>query len=85
MSLTEMSSKVKEFLSELLGKYAEIISITPNCEGWTVKAELLMDEEYTMSRGRNDLLHVFVISLDSNQNIISYDRIGIRERGRIEE
>ena len=85
MSLVDISSKVKEFLHELLGKDAEIISISPGSEGWTVNAELLMDEEYTMSRGRNDLLHVFSITLDSNQNIISYERVKIRERGKIEE
>lgn len=85
MSLIDISPKVKEFIREILGKDAEIISISPNSEGWTVKAELLMDEEYTMSRGRNDLLHVFVITLDCNQNIISYERVKIRERGKIEE
>ena len=85
MSLKDISSKVKEFLHELLGKDAEIVSIIYGSEGWTVKAELLMDEEYTMNRGRNDLLHVYSITLDNSQNITSYERIKIRERGRIEE
>ncbi len=85
MSLKDINSKVKDFLYELLGKDAEIISIMPSNDGWTVKAELLMDEEYTISRGRNDLLHVFNITLDYDENIVSYDRIRIRERGKIDE
>lgn len=85
MSLREISSKVKEFLHELLEKDGEIISISPDNNGWIVKAELLMDEEYTMGRGRNDLLYVFAIKLDAQQNIISYERVKIRERGKIEE
>lgn len=85
MSLKDINSKVKEFLYELLEKNAEIISIISGDDGWKVKAELLMDEEYTKSRGRNDLLYIFEIILDRDQNIISYERINIRERGKIEE
>ena len=85
MSLKDISSKVKEFLQDLFCNEAGIISVSPNSNGWTVRAEILIDEEYTMGRGRNDLLHVFIITLDSNENIISYDRVKIRERGKIDE
>jgi hypothetical protein len=69
----------------MFGKEADIITVLPVDKGWQVTAEMVMDEEYTMKRGRSDLLYVFEVLADSNLNILSYQRVRIRERGKIDD
>jgi hypothetical protein len=85
MNIKNLTQTVKNFLFELFGKEADVISVTPVDKGWQVNVEILMDEEYTMKRGRCDLLSVFEVLVDPNLNILSYTRIRIRERGKIDE
>lgn len=85
MSIKNLTQTVKNFIFELFGKEADIIAVIPVERGWMVTTEVLMDEDYTIKRGRSDLLYVFEILVDTNQNILSYSRIRIRERGKIDE
>lgn len=85
MNIKNLTQSVKNFLFELFGKECDIISVLPGDKGWQVTAEVLMDEEYTMKRGRCDLLSVFEVLVDQNLNILSYSRARIRERGKIDE
>ncbi len=85
MNIKVLSQNVKNFLFEMFGKEADIIMVVPADEEWKVTAEMVMDEEYTMKRGRSDLLYVFEVMADSNLNILSYQRVRIRERGKIED
>lgn len=85
MSIKNLTEKVKEFLLEVFGKNAEIIAVMAIENGWKVTAEMVLDEEYTNKRARNDLVYVFEVITDKQQNVISYERTRIRERGRIEE
>jgi len=85
MNLKNLTQTVKNFMFELFGKDADIIAVVPGEKGWQVTVEILMDEEYTMKRGRCDLLYVFELTVDPNLNILSYARIRIRERGKIDE
>ncbi|RCX12516.1 gas vesicle protein GvpO [Anaerobacterium chartisolvens] len=83
--MKEIAQIVKDFLFEVFGKDGEVISVIPNDGGWQVTAELLMDEDYTIKRGRSDLLYVFDVILDESCNVMSYNRTGIRERGKLLE
>lgn len=85
MNVKNLTQTVKNFLFELFGKEADIIAVVPVEKGWQVTVEILMDEEYTMKRGRCDLLYVFEVVVDQNQNVLSYARTRIRERGKIDE
>ncbi len=85
MYMKEITQIVKDFLFEVFGKDAEVIAVIPNEGGWQVTAELLMDEDYTIKRGRSDLLYVFDVILDESCNVMSYNRTGIRERGKLLE
>lgn len=84
-NINSLTQAVKSFLFELFNKDADVIAVIPTDRGWHVTAEILMDEEYTIKRGRNDLLYVFDVITDSNQNILSYARVRIRERGKMDE
>lgn len=85
MYMKEIAQIVKDFLFEVFGKDSEVIAAIPNEGGWQVTAEILMDEEYTIKRGRSDLLYVFDVLLDESCNVMSYQRSGIRERGKLLE
>lgn len=85
MNMKELAQVVKDFLFEVFGKDGEIISVVPSQEGWKVTAEVLMDEDYTIKRGRSDLLYVFEVLLDDSYNVMSYHRSNIRERGKLLE
>jgi len=85
VSIKNLTQTVKDFIFELFGKESDVISAIPAERGWMVTAEVLMDEDYTIKRGRSDLLYVFEILVDTDQNILSYSRIRIRERGKIDE
>ena len=85
MNIKNLSQVVKNFLFELFGKESDIVAVIPIEKGWQVTAEILMDEEYTMKRGRSDLLHVYEIIVDPGQNVVSYVRTRVRERGKIDE
>lgn len=85
MNVKNLTQSVKNFMFELFGKDADIVAVVPADKGWQVTVEMLSDEEYTMKRGRNDLLYVFELTVDSNLNVLSYTRTRIRERGKIDE
>ena len=85
MGLKEITQIVKGFLFEIFEKNAEIIGIVPCEEGWRITAEILMDEDYTIKRGRNDLIDVYEVIVDKGHNVTCYERKHIRERGKLME
>jgi len=80
--IEQIIQSTEEFFRELFPNNAEVVSIQPNNEGWQLVVEVVTDDEYTKKRIRNDLISVFKVFVDKDGNLISYNRIEIRERGK---
>jgi len=74
---------VKDFFANVLKKPGDIIGACLNNGSWTVQIEVTEEDEYQRRHGRNELLGVYQVKLNENQEIVCYTRIMLRERGKI--
>lgn len=80
--LRQIVEVTEKFFQEIFPHPAEVVSIIPNNEGWELKVEVIIDDEYTRKRAKNDLIAVFNVSVNKNMEVMSYTREEIRERGK---
>jgi len=74
---------VKDFFANVLKKPGAIIGACLDNGSWTVQIEVTEEDEYQRRHGRNELLGVYQVKLNENQEIVCYTRIMLRERGKI--
>ena len=83
MDIENVTSIVKNFFANVLKKPGEIIGACLDDGSWTVEIEVTEEDEYQRRHGRNELLGVYEVKLNENQEIVCYRRIILRERGKL--
>ncbi|ACA60002.1 gas vesicle protein GvpO [Candidatus Desulforudis audaxviator] len=83
MDVENVINIVKDFFANVLKKPGDIIGACLNNGSWTVQIEVTEEDEYQRRHGRNELLGVYQVKLNENQEIVCYTRIMLRERGKI--
>jgi hypothetical protein len=74
-----VADSAKTQLQELTGfGVSSVVSVKVEQEGWKVELELLEKEGIP---DRMDMLGTYEVHMDSQGNLLSYERTGIRKRG----
>jgi len=85
MSIAKASETVVRFFEEVLNKPGRVITVEPDSEGgWRALVETVEESEYMRRLGRSEILGVYEVQLDSNLEIVSYSRKGLKERTALE-
>jgi len=85
MGIAEIPQIVTRFFAEVLEKTGRVIAVEAEVEGgWRVLVETVEESEYMRRLGKSDMLGLYEVHLDTNLEIVSYSRKGLKERTAIE-
>lgn len=71
---------VQKFFTELLDRPGKIIGVLRESDYWKVKIEVAEEVEYMRARAQDDLMAIYEVHVDCNFEVISFDRVALRER-----
>jgi len=84
MNIIKIVDTTKKFFYELFKKEVNVITVLPVNEGYRVNVEMIEEDEYMRSKGRKDLIGIYEVMLNSKLDVISFERILLKERGSLE-
>ena len=84
MSITKIVTEVKSFFEQVLGKEAHVIGVERSDNGWHVQVETVEESQYMRARALDDIVGLYEVRIDDNLEIVSYERIALRERAVID-
>lgn len=82
-TINQVISRSQIFVNNTFDRTPHIISISPEGDGWLVRAEIIEEDEYMRKRGRRELIGIYDLIFDNNLDIVSFERKGLKERGTI--
>jgi len=80
MVIKKVITTVQKFFSEVLNKPGKVIGVIKQCDGWEVKIEVPEEVEYMRKKAQDDLMAIYEVIVDNNIEVVSFDRIALRER-----
>jgi hypothetical protein len=80
MGVAEVTQTVVKFCEEVMGKAGRVVAVEPDGEGRRVLVEIVEESEYMRRLGKSEMLGVYEVYVDPSLNVISYSRIGLRDR-----
>ena len=85
MGIAGIPQTVTKFFEEVLDKSGRVIAVESDAEGgWRVLVETVEESEYMRRLGKSDMLGLYEVHLDTNLEIVSYNRKGLKERTALE-
>ncbi|SFE92558.1 Gas vesicle synthesis protein GvpO [Alteribacillus iranensis] len=87
MSMEDIIQSLNVFFEKHISPIHRITSIVKKEEQWEARVEVIEEKEYMKKYGRDQIIGVYVVQLDENLDIISFERIHMRPRTatRVEE
>ena len=85
MSIDKAGRIVVRFFEEVLDKPGRLIAVEPDSEGgWRALVETVEESEYMRRLGRSEMMGLYEVQVDSELEIVSYNRKGLKERTALE-
>ncbi|HUW63350.1 MAG TPA: gas vesicle protein GvpO [Spirochaetia bacterium] len=78
--LMKVIQVVQRFFSETLDRSGRIIGVSPDSDIWKVKIEVPEEVEYMRKKALDDLMAIYEVFVDSKLQIVSFERVALRER-----
>lgn len=85
MSVISFVDVVKKFFMEMLQQECRIISAVRDEEKWKVICEVIVDPEYTTRKGLGDVVEIYNVYLNDEQEILGYEIIATKKRAALSE
>lgn len=73
----------KTFMTREMGLESTVVGVEKTETGWEVTAEATVVDVEMRRLAKRDLVSSFELVLDSNYNVTSFTRKGMRERGSV--
>lgn len=85
MSIQNVVGEVKAFFESVLERTAHVIGVERLDNGWSVQVETIEESDYMRKRALDDVVGLYEVVLNEKMEIVSYKRIGMRQRDEISE
>jgi len=85
MSVVSYIDIVKKFFQEMLQQECRIISAVKEEDKWKVVCEVIVDPEYTTRKGLGDVVEIYNVYLNDEQEILGYEIKATKKRASISE
>ncbi|KZZ83467.1 gas vesicle protein GvpO [Bacillus sp. SJS] len=72
---------IEQFFSEYLTPPHKIPSVEPDDEGFRALVEIIEEKEYMRKYARDEMVGVYDVKLNSQNEVISYSRKYLKHRG----
>ncbi|MCE7793263.1 gas vesicle protein [Salipaludibacillus sp. CUR1] len=80
MKLEEIMDTVSSFFEKHVRPVHRITSVQEKEEQWEVGVEVIEEKEYMKRYGRDQLIGEYIAKLDEDMDVISFERIRLRQR-----
>lgn len=85
MSVISYIDIVKKFFLKMLQQECRIITVVREEDKWKVVCEVIVDPEYTTRKGLGDVVEIYNVYLNDNQEILGYEIKATRKRAAISD
>jgi len=85
MSLVSYLDVVKKFFLEMLQQECRIISAVKEEDKWKVICEVIIDPEYTTRKGMGDIVEIYNVYLNDEEEILGYEIKATKKRAAFSE
>ena len=83
MEIKKIIANVTDFFNEFVAPVHKITSITKSETGWNLIVEVIEEKEYMKKYAKDEMVGVYEVILDQDQEISSYKRRDLRFRSSI--
>ncbi|WP_147804078.1 gas vesicle protein GvpO [Alkalicoccus halolimnae] len=80
MKTEEIISTTKDYFREYLAPVHRITAITSRGKNWEVGVEVIEEKEYMKRYGRDQLIGTYLVRLDEDLEVTSFERTSLRKR-----
>lgn len=89
MNITDIMKTVSSFFEEHIAPPHKITAVEPrkgedSADGWTVTIEVYEERDYMKKYAKDEMLGVYVVTLNSDAEIESYSRQSTRYRSAVD-
>lgn len=81
----KLLNKVSDFFNENIAPPHKIISAKKNEAGWRVLVEVIEEKEYMRKYARDEMVGLYEVFLDEEQEVTGFSRLHLRYRTDLEE
>lgn len=85
MFIQELTKKVNQFFSEILGQKCRVLAMMKDNDQWKATCEVSVDTEYTSRKGLGDLVEIYEVYLDDKLDVTSFKLKQTKRRADIDE
>jgi hypothetical protein len=78
--MKEPTNPINDFFEENLKPPFRITSVSEEDYGWFAEVEVIEENEYMQKYGHDQLLGVYEVKLNNNQQVGSFERVNLRPR-----
>ncbi|MDZ5783908.1 gas vesicle protein GvpO [Marinococcus luteus] len=79
-TMKEVMKSLNDFFEENLKPPFRITSVSEEEYGWFAEVEVIEEDEYMQKYGHDQLLGVYEVKLNNNQQVGSFERVNLRPR-----
>ncbi|WP_092472210.1 gas vesicle protein GvpO [Desulfotruncus arcticus] len=83
MNIIEVVATVENFFNDVIKKPGVVIGVLRDTDIYKVQIEVPEEVEYMRRRAKDDLLAIYEVVVDSDLEILSFERKHLRERTSI--
>ncbi len=84
MKIVEVVTTVEDFFNSVLKRPGIVVGVLRDEDLWKVQIEVAEEVEYMRQRARDDLLAMYEVAVNSDLQIMSFERKYMRERDSID-
>lgn len=72
MKIPELANSINQFFEKIIKQKCRILSIIPKDNEWVATCEVNIDPDYTTKRGMGDIVEIYEVHVNENEEVISY-------------
>lgn len=85
MRIADYIENVRKFFYDTLGQKCRVLTIIKEEGKWKVVCEVIMDTNYTTRKGIGDIVEIYEVYLDDDQEILGYKLIATKNRAEVDD
>jgi len=85
MGIMQYVKAAKNFFNEAFQQQCRVLAAAKEGEFWKITCEVQIDPEYTTRKGLGDLVEIYELQINDNQEILSYKLKATKGRASLDE
>ena len=85
MTIVECIASVRKFFRIVLGENCRVLTAVKEADTWKAVCEVLVDQDYTTRQGLGDIVEIYEVYVNEEQEVTGYKLVATKRRAEIDE